>query len=250
MSPRRGDLVESAVAALFAGMVGLVVGAYEPIEQARSVALGKVGAFELQPLAERFGRRNSLNAEEWIIRDFFDDRRGGVFLDVGAGHYSDGSNTYFLETQLEWTGLAVDALTRYAEGYRDHRPATRFVAAFVSDVSDGSVDLHVPAAFPYAASDAREHARAHDRGGAIDSQVVATITLNDLLAGAEMERIDFMSMDIELAEPRALAGFAGSSGHTGLLRRPRLRARWEVPPDGRAEHVLRPRGTRVTDSSR
>jgi hypothetical protein len=36
---------------------------------------------------------------------------------------------------------------------------------------------------------------------------VPTITLNDLLARERITRLDFMSMDIELAEPRALAGF-------------------------------------------
>ena len=37
--------------------------------------------------------------------------------------------------------------------------------------------------------------------------VVPTITLNDLLAANAVERIDFLSMDIELSEPKALAGF-------------------------------------------
>ena len=36
---------------------------------------------------------------------------------------------------------------------------------------------------------------------------VTTITLNDLLDRSGIERIDFMSMDIELGEPAALAGF-------------------------------------------
>ncbi len=36
---------------------------------------------------------------------------------------------------------------------------------------------------------------------------VETITLNDLLDREKIERIDFMSMDIEGAEPLALAGF-------------------------------------------
>ena len=36
--------------------------------------------------------------EEWFIRDFFQDKRGGVFLDVGANHYKRDSSTYFLET--------------------------------------------------------------------------------------------------------------------------------------------------------
>jgi hypothetical protein len=35
----------------------------------------------------------------------------------------------------------------------------------------------------------------------------ATITLDDLLSSQGIERVDFLSMDIELHEPQALAGF-------------------------------------------
>ena len=38
--------------------------------------------------------RNSQFIEEWIIRDFFKERRGGFFLDVGASHHQMNSNTY------------------------------------------------------------------------------------------------------------------------------------------------------------
>ena len=52
-------------------------------------------------LRERYGpKKNSSDYEEWIIRDFFQDKRNGVFLDVGANHYRDENNTYFLETEL------------------------------------------------------------------------------------------------------------------------------------------------------
>jgi hypothetical protein len=37
---------------------------------------------------------------------------------------------------------------------------------------------------------------------------VPTITLDDLLDRENIGRFDFMSMDVELAEPRALAGFS------------------------------------------
>ena len=40
--------------------------------------------------------RYSQFAEEWIIRDFFKDRRGGVFVDVGANHYKNDSTTFYL----------------------------------------------------------------------------------------------------------------------------------------------------------
>jgi hypothetical protein len=36
---------------------------------------------------------------------------------------------------------------------------------------------------------------------------VPTITLDDLLASEGVAKVDFLSMDIELAEPEALAGF-------------------------------------------
>ena len=32
--------------------------------------------------------------EEWMIRDFFRDRRSGFFVDVGANHYRLTSKTY------------------------------------------------------------------------------------------------------------------------------------------------------------
>ena len=49
----------------------------------------------------------SQHDEELLIRHFFGDRRGGFFLDVGAGHYRRNSTTYYLEKHLGWSGVAV-----------------------------------------------------------------------------------------------------------------------------------------------
>jgi hypothetical protein len=96
---------------------------------------------ETVPLREEYGpQHNSRGIEEWVIRDYFRDRRGGVFLDVGANHYQNESNTYFLETHLGWSGVAIDALEEFAAGYAAHRPRTRFFALFVSDVVGSRVD--------------------------------------------------------------------------------------------------------------
>ena len=42
----------------------------------------------------------SANNEELIIRHFFNDRRGGVFVDVGSWHWKESSTTYYLEKHL------------------------------------------------------------------------------------------------------------------------------------------------------
>src|SRR5262245_24911958 len=60
-------------------------------------------------LEKRYGpSRYSEDLEEWIIRDAFKDKTGGVFVDVGANHYRDRSNTYYLESKLDWSGVAVE----------------------------------------------------------------------------------------------------------------------------------------------
>jgi hypothetical protein len=80
-----------------------------------------------RPFEELYGTKVSDGPEEWIVRDFFKDRRGGVFVDVGAAHYREKSNTYRLENTLGWSGVAIDAQAQYARDYRVHRPAPRLL---------------------------------------------------------------------------------------------------------------------------
>lgn len=160
---------------------------------------------ELRPFVEEYGpSKVSAGPEEWLIRDYFSDRRDGVFVDVGATHYRQDSNTYYLETALGWSGLAVDAVEGWAEDYRRHRPRTRFRTFFVSDRSDQNASLYVNPLDRRLSSSTRSMPAS--RGPAFERKV-GTITLTDLLAVEGFSAIDFMSMDIELAEPAALRGF-------------------------------------------
>ena len=149
--------------------------------------------------------RYSQFAEEWIIRDFFKDRRGGVFVDVGANHYKNDSTTFYLEERLGWSGLAVEPLEQFAAEYKQFRPKTRFLAFFVSDVSDERAKLYVLDKHTVVSSSDKTFTE-RTASGAREMEV-PTITINDLLATNGIERFDFLSMDIELSEPRALSGF-------------------------------------------
>jgi FkbM family methyltransferase len=168
-------------------------------------------------LQDRYGvGKWSHNAEEWIIRDFFQDKRGGVFVDVGAADARSGSNTYFLESRLGWSGIAVDALTEYSESYRQHRPRTRFYALFVGDRSDEEATMYVSSRRTEASSTVREFTRFY-AGSDLDIRKVPTITLTKLLTETGVDKIDLLSMDIELSEPKALAGFHIGRFRPGLI---------------------------------
>ena len=149
--------------------------------------------------------RYSQFAEEWIIRDFFKDKRDGVFVDVGANHYRDSSTTFYLEEKLGWSGLAVEPLVQFEADYKVHRPRTKFLPFFVSDVSDEQAKMYVLDQHTVVSSADRKFT---ERTGANPREVtVPTITMNDLLTKNGVEKIDLLSMDIELWEPKALAGF-------------------------------------------
>jgi len=148
----------------------------------------------------------SQNDEELIIRHFFDDRRDGFFLDVGAYEWKKASTTLYLERHLGWSGIAIDAQEIYAEGYRKNRSRTKFFTYLVTDHSGDVGTLYV--AGPLSSVD-KDKVKSFPKLKNFQPKPiqVATITLDDLLDRNGIEAIDFLSMDIEGSEPPALAGF-------------------------------------------
>ena len=161
---------------------------------------------ELPLFAERYGPDHQTERhEEWFIRDFFDGRRGGFFVDVGANHPKRFNKTWYLEKELGWSGIAIEPLKEFEEAWRAERPNTRFLPFFVSDASDAQARLYVISGNTLVASG---HPSFTNQYGSVDRvDTVPTITLNDVMARERVERIDFLSMDIELHEPEALRAF-------------------------------------------
>lgn len=144
--------------------------------------------------------------EELIIRDFFNDMRGGFYLDIGCAWAGQKSTTYYLERHLDWTGIGVDALDLYAPGWARLRPNSKFFAYAVSDVSGETVTFY-QAKTPTVSSLDRERVKSfggHEPKAVIEVQ---TITLDKLLEDNGVTKIDLLSMDIEGHELPALAGF-------------------------------------------
>jgi FkbM family methyltransferase len=161
---------------------------------------------ELRPFLERYGpSHQSENEEEWFIRDFFADQRGGFFVDVGANHPKEFSKTWYLEKRLDWSGIAVEPLREFAPAYASERPRTRFRPFFVSDQSDREAKLYVISDNTLVSSTDPSFTSAYGRADRVEN--VPTITLNDLLSRESVTAIDFMNMDIEQHEPAALRGF-------------------------------------------
>jgi FkbM family methyltransferase len=161
---------------------------------------------ELAALEARHGPEHfSQFGEEWIIRDFFHDKRDGFFVDVGASHYRMLSTTYFLEKNLNWSGLAIEPQRQFEADYKANRRKPCFLPFFVSHVSNEQAKLYALYTNPFVTS--ADKGFTDPQGPGTKEFTAPTITLNDLLAKENVTAIDFLSMEIELSEPKALAGF-------------------------------------------
>jgi FkbM family methyltransferase len=158
-----------------------------------------------EPFGDVFASDVSLYSqldEELIVRDFFQDKRGGVFLDVGCSTPIANSTTYYLEKHLGWTGIAVDALSHYGRAWEKTRPHSDFFAFAVTDKSGETVTFYqaeVPGVSSLSADTFWDSSRTPIE--------VPTITLTKLLDDNGVSKIDFLSLDIEGAETIALNGF-------------------------------------------
>jgi FkbM family methyltransferase len=192
------------VVTVLAGALAFVAGRSD----VRSPRVGdEEAAAVVRGFRERYGpTKNSEHDEEWILREALQDRRGGVFVDVGASDYRRFSNTYFLEKELGWSGVAIDPIESFAADYTAHRPRTRFVPLFVSDRSHALVKFFVNPNHTLVSSSHPEFTRRWGEGASMRD--VRTITLDDLLVELGVTHVDFLNMDIELSEPKALAGFS------------------------------------------
>ena len=165
---------------------------------------------------QRFGpERFSMAMEEWIIRDFFNDRRAGTFVDVGAWDPVKGSNTWRLERDLGWSGVAVDAIEEFGPAYRQVRTRSKFVVGFVGDSDEGTATLHVPRTLSAVASGKSEFAE-HFEKDTVPRQVRRR-TLDSILREQGVTSIDLLSMDIELGEPAALRAFSVGTYRPALV---------------------------------
>ena len=153
-------------------------------------------------------KRYSLFDEELVIRDFFQDREGGFFVDVGCAWPGKANNTYYLEEHLGWTGIGIDALDDYASAWERLRPASKFFSYLVTDHS-GTIEAFYKSESVGLSSAVRKNADGKSFGGKLKVEEISTptITLNELLTREGVDKIDLLAMDIEGFEMTALRGF-------------------------------------------
>lgn len=148
----------------------------------------------LRPLYSQSGQ------DLWVIRDVFDYRRGGTFLDIGAAGGVELSNSYALERYWGWKGLCVEADGDNFQKLKATRSCQ--LANVCLDERPGEVLFSRKGGF---FGGIVENANDSESGDVVR---VPALPLSDLLEKNQLPTtIDYLSLDVEGAEDRVMAGF-------------------------------------------
>lgn len=155
----------------------------------------------------------SQSGQDWFIdQALLEKRRDGVFVDVGGYDGVAGSNTLFFEMFRGWSGLLVEAVPSLAEKAASVRRCP-CVAAVLSGDGSPAEFLRIEAGYMQMSgrldtydNSLLDRVCAHPEHRA-DREIVATRRLADVLVEQGIDKINYLSMDVEGAEHDILRSF-------------------------------------------
>jgi FkbM family methyltransferase len=149
----------------------------------------------------------SQNGEDVVLWEFFEGKRDGFYVEVGAYDGVGFSNTYFFEA-VGWDGLLVEAVPSLHQAACQSRPNSRVVHAAAGRQA-GTVRLTVvegEGGVATLSSATPDRQRIVREGGRMREIDVPLVRLDSLLEDVR-QPIDFVSIDVEGLELAVLEGF-------------------------------------------
>ncbi len=146
--------------------------------------------------------------DKFINETYFKNRKSGVFLDIGAFDGIDGSNSYFFETELDWSGVCIEPLPEIFNKLKNNRKCVsingcawnkndtktfRMISGY-NEMLSGLVDCYDDKHIHRITSEAK------DRKEKIEDIIVKCFDINEILKNNNLFNIDLLSIDVEGAE--------------------------------------------------
>jgi len=153
----------------------------------------------------KLNRKFSQSGQDAFVISYFNNKRNGVFVDIGANDGKTLSNTFYLEKELGWTGICFEpmpALFNQLDTNRNcikimagvgesntHRRFTQVVgpANMLSGLSDEYDERHKQ----------RIALEVKTRGGSVEEIEINTVILNEILDANNIVNVDYISLDTE-----------------------------------------------------
>jgi FkbM family methyltransferase len=149
-------------------------------------------------MLRRPARSHSQFGEDVFVRKFFQGRRTGTWLDIGAFHPTIASNTALLR-RAGWTGINVDADAVKMRLFGWFRRSEVNICAAVAGAGNRRAVLDRASAASYGSMDS---VTLTDDGPGLPTRTVA-----DILDEVRPASVEFVSIDVEGLEAEILSAY-------------------------------------------
>jgi len=151
----------------------------------------------------------SQHGEDFLLDKIFKGKNDGYFVEVGCLDGIEYSNTYHFENK-GWKGLCVEAHNAFIDALTRNRPKSSIVHCAVGETNRDHVTFYANKVGSLSTLDKNEEARwrknySNDFYG-FEEQQVSMRTLTSIFDELGPGSIDFVSLDIEGYEVKALQG--------------------------------------------
>uniref|UniRef100_A0A6C0BA37 Methyltransferase FkbM domain-containing protein n=1 Tax=viral metagenome TaxID=1070528 RepID=A0A6C0BA37_9ZZZZ len=159
---------------------------------------------------------SQIEQDKYYIENIIKFKCNGVFLDIGAYDGITGSNTYFLEKYLNWSGVLVECNPNVINTCRMNRTNPICNKAIFN--TEGTVEFLIPKGDEMVGgkeqlcgikTSLKKESLVYFSNAYSTSEIinVETITLNNIFKLYNLTIVDYMSIDIEGGELNALLNF-------------------------------------------
>ena len=149
----------------------------------------------------------AMNNEDTAILNYFKDRKNGFYVDVGCYHPIHRNNTHLLHMQ-NWSGVNIDTSKFSIDLFNYMRPNDLNYNCAISN-KDEDVKLYFQKDFSLLNTIQIDHAKKFMQGN-IKEKTIKAFTLDKILNESiyKNSKIDFLDIDIEGADLKALEGLS------------------------------------------
>ena len=80
------------------------------------------------------------NQDQFLNEHIFNNKKEGVFLDIGAYDGIEGSNSYFFEKELGWKGICFEPIPKLYQRLKENRKCISINAAAWKEDTENPVN--------------------------------------------------------------------------------------------------------------
>ena len=138
--------------------------------------------------------------QDLAVCDFYQKKRNGFYVDIGANDGYEISNTYLLEKSYDWTGICIEPVPNKFQDLKNLRKNSICINKAVCNESGTFVPFNIPECSLLAGIP--KYIDKHTDTISEECQImIETITLYDLLKQHNAPKfIDYLSLDTEGTE--------------------------------------------------